>query len=379
MIGVPVLLLTTIIKASRFCPQPESLCVEGFPNNDSLCFTLYSSESGWAAIGFGSNRMVGSDMYIGWKNSTGGLTLSSRKGTGHTTPALNRIQNGWLLNSPTTAPVWTQLTFSFCRQIKVKNEADLNSNTNYIVAISSDPPKGNIDVIDAELRKHNAGSYSFVYDFVNDKGGDDTSQKPIIQPPKSFPIESIIAVHGVFMLVAWLVTPLIGIFIARYLKNLLGPKWFTLHMHMMGFMTILLSLVSAIVIYLFNDDPYLEGTHAKIGVVVVLLGVCQGALGYLSDHLFDENRVSVPWWDQLHWWLGRGVVLLATYNIYLGIQILHETEHSAYKLLNTSFWLIVVCGVVSFSLGQYYFGQINHTASNGYDLVEETQSVSDEQ
>jgi hypothetical protein len=47
---------------------------------------------------------------------------------------------------------------------------------------------------------------------------------------------------------------------------------------------------------------------------------CQPFMGLLADRLFDPKRKKVPVFpDQVHWWIGRVVMVLAVVTIFLGI------------------------------------------------------------
>lgn len=58
-----------------------------------MCFTAYSNYAGWVALGVGEPHLHGSDVYMGWTNSTGGIQLSNLKGTSEYIPDINEVQN----------------------------------------------------------------------------------------------------------------------------------------------------------------------------------------------------------------------------------------------------------------------------------------------
>jgi hypothetical protein len=67
-----------------------------------------------------------------------------------------------------------------------------------------------------------------------------------------------------------------------------------------------------------------EGTHFKsfheiLGLIIVILAVGQTILGQVIDKLFDPNRSAIPWYDKLHWRLGRFLFAISTVNVFLGI------------------------------------------------------------
>ena len=65
------LILSQLALGARFCNKAGKFCIVSTMNKEDqnqICFTIHSAQAGWAAIGVGTSKMDGSDMYIGWKN-----------------------------------------------------------------------------------------------------------------------------------------------------------------------------------------------------------------------------------------------------------------------------------------------------------------------
>ncbi|KAJ3255166.1 hypothetical protein HK103_006535 [Boothiomyces macroporosus] len=315
--------------------------------------------------------MKGSDIYIGWTNSTGGITVGNYEGTGHSQPSLNSVQNHHVVPLMDPQPSWSQQSFSFCRPTTVSTGQSITPTAGYIYGASASAPSGNLDSTKVSLQQHDTKG-TFQPDFssstttvVTNTGGSADNDQPILKPSASFPFQSIVITHGVLMFIAWAISPFIGIYIARYLKSALGHTWYILHVFFMSILTGAATLVSFILIYLYSFDRFstdgdIGSSHEKLGLVVVLAVIIQIILGYVSNAKFDPHRESIPWWDKAHWWVGRTLFLLGLLNVYLGIKFYGESYHLAGWVL-PMFWIIVAFGFGMMVYGQATKGQDNHT------------------
>ncbi|KAI8899945.1 hypothetical protein BC833DRAFT_524051, partial [Globomyces pollinis-pini] len=370
------ILLASTIYAASYCPVADKFCIATELKSDSsICWTIDSAAAGWAAIGLGSKRMADSDMYMGWKNTTDGITLANKKSTGHGQPAFNSIQNAVLVPTVVDRPKWSKLSFSFCRNVTVSaaNGATITNNLNYIYAFSNVMPKGNVDAASNPIHIHSDGDYgTFSFDFLGSETGhnhgesdhhdEESHEETILQASSAFPLSTVIIIHGILMFIAWVVVPFVAIFVARYLKNVIPTRWFTIHFMLLGVVTGVLTIVSAILVFLYIDErnPYFDTLHAKLGVAIVIVMLCQIALGVISDRKFSPQRHSVPWWDILHWWIGRILTIAGLVNSYFGIALVSEFSNDAYIPFITCFGIVIGLGVFSFVYGEVYYGQVHH-------------------
>ncbi|KAJ3258966.1 hypothetical protein HK103_003107 [Boothiomyces macroporosus] len=367
-------ILSSVVIAGQVCPQQNSFCVVAQTQGSDTCFTIHSSFNGWNGIGIGSTRMKGADMYIGWTNSTGGVTVGNFLGGGHSQPPVNTVQNHRVVSLMDPKPSWSQLSFSFCRPtVLSSNGQSVTPTAGFIYGASGNIPTGNLDDINKiNLLQHDAND-AFQPDFsasnvpvVSNNGGSNTV-KPILTPSSNFSLQSVIITHGVLMFIAWAVSPFIGIYIARYLKSALGHTWYILHVFFMAVLTGVATLVSFILIFLYSADRFsnidaIGNAHEKIGLVVVVAVVIQIILGYISNAKFDPDRPAIPWWDQAHWWLGRSLFLLGLVNVYLGIAYYSRNYDLAGWVLPV-FWIVIAVGIAGMIYGQATKGQDNHVKS----------------
>jgi hypothetical protein len=135
--------------------------------------------------------------------------------------------------------------------------------------------------------------------------------------------------HGILMVIAWCALLFTGSFFARYLK-VLTTAWFKIHVALQTVGTALV-LASFIIIFIFLGQ-FTMGAHQIIGIVIFGLTMLQPFLGLIADRLFDPSRSKAPAQDQIHWWIGRFLLVLSVVNIFLGIDILFPISNGAYIL-----------------------------------------------
>ena len=115
----------------------------------------------WVGIGFGDS-MIDTDIYVGWKNSTGGYIISRRKASSYSLPAVNPDQIGSLASDLTVSKSVPSPNISFSFLVP-KSSLD-TSNTNYVYAYSNTPPFKPDDLNSAFSRHSSVGD--FVADFT---------------------------------------------------------------------------------------------------------------------------------------------------------------------------------------------------------------------
>ena len=148
----------------------------------------------------------------------------------------------------------------------------------------------------------------------------------------------ILRIHGIMMFVAWFITPVIGIFIARFFRRL---NWFPPHLFL-TITTLLLTIASFILIVLYRPSPHftsfdsLNNAHVKIGLTVVIALILQVILGSVS-HIYYRPRdstESTPWFNQIHKILGRFLTILAIINVIIGMYL-----YSSFGTISTGYFI----------------------------------------
>ncbi|KAJ3258968.1 DOMON domain-containing protein frrs1L [Boothiomyces macroporosus] len=316
--------------------------------------------------------MKGSEIYIGWENSTGEYTVGDYFGIGHTQPRLNESPNHSVVALRDPAPSWSLQSFSFCRPTTLSSNGNsITPTAGFIFAGSNSAPSGNRDSARIRLEEHDVRGV-FQPDFSagstvtttgsgingsNSTIGEFSFPHGILSPSSSFSYQTMLITHGSLMFIAWVISPFIGIYIARYLKNTLGHTWYILHVFFMAAVTGAGTIASFLLIFLYSpdrfstDDSTVGDYHEKIGLAVAITVVIQVVLGFVCNAAYDPDRTLIPWWDQLHWWLGRSLFLIGVLNVYLGILYYQERFDAVWAI--PAFWGFLVLGIALFATANY--------------------------
>ncbi|HEV7382450.1 MAG TPA: cytochrome b561 domain-containing protein [Dyadobacter sp.] len=135
--------------------------------------------------------------------------------------------------------------------------------------------------------------------------------------------------HGILMVIAWCALLFTGSFFSRYLK-IVTTAWFKIHV---ALQTVGVALVLAGFIIIFiAQGGFNLGAHQVIGIIIFGLTMAQPFIGLIADRLFDPSRSKVPAQDQIHWWVGRFLLIIAVVNIFLGIDRMFPISNGAYIL-----------------------------------------------
>jgi hypothetical protein len=328
-------------------------CLYGRPVDDRVLFTIHSSASGWAGVGLGST-MRNADMYIFWKNSSGdGYTVSRRISDGVLMPKYND-DLGQISVSPldVPSPEWAQLSVSFSLPIS----DNLSGKTDFIFGHSNFSVE-NPDSPQSTFSKHNKKGKISGIDFLSKN----TTLSNVVpdENVNGDKTHLIIQIHGILMLFAWSISPFIGIFVARYMKKALGVWWYRIHVFLMLFVTGVFTLSAFALIYSFSQVPLLSsGIHGKMGLIIIMTMILQIILGFICNALWSKDRVSIPWYDKAHWWIGRIVTILGIINVSFGIKLYTQMFNEPEAVLY-AYWICMVIGVALLIFGQFKFGQIS--------------------
>ena len=130
--------------------------------------------------------------------------------------------------------------------------------------------------------------------------------------------DAYIHIHHFLMAIAWELLVPATIFVSRYLKPRLGANWFRVHV-VLAFLIFACTLSGFIVIQVtYNNIPY-QSAHVILGLIVFIGMFLQIILGGVINYLFDKDRTSIPWYDQLHWWFGRVLLIVSWVAIPMGV------------------------------------------------------------
>ncbi|KAJ3094798.1 hypothetical protein HDU97_007555 [Phlyctochytrium planicorne] len=335
-------------------------CVRGQADGKgNVVYTVHSASQGWAALGIGPTVMKGGDAVIGWLNSTGSIQIKSIL-TGSYSISNNPYAPWKKLfynTSEETPPSWAQISYSVLHPLNPvvgQGNPILPSPqlTNYIYAYSNSAPM-NLD--------DTGKAYFFQHDKSGIFSGDLAVSMNIHEGPKPFleygalkSLKNTNVVHGAIMFIAWGVSPFVGIFIARYLKERLGVWWYRLHIIFMFPICVGLSFCAFLIKVLTKTPPHFVSTHECLGIAIIVVMFLQVILGYITDALYDPNRIRAPWYDQLHWWIGRGLFIGGLVNVVLGM-IAYNQMTPDDPISSTTYGIL--CGWVMLGFAAFVYGE----------------------
>ncbi|KAJ1558753.1 hypothetical protein HK405_013050 [Cladochytrium tenue] len=347
------------VAISYYCSTVFCVYARRDVANSVVTFNVQSTRSGWVGIGVGSSTMSGATMYVGYTNSSGGITLSERTASEHTQPTITSQQSFTLLGD-LTVPSWAtslsgaSLIFNFNRSVSVSGSNTISTTgaMDYIWATSGSAPSSPNSYTSSFDQHSEYGSYSL------DLSSAGTSTTGTTVSTGKLDISLARLLHGICMFLAWGVCPPAAVFVARYMKESLGHNWYRIHVGLLAGGTLVLTAAGLVFIELGinGSAPALIGNdgavHRPIGIVLALaLLPLQVALGYLINYLYNAERVSIPWWDQVHWWIGRATVLLAVAELYLGLDLI-----GASLVVRVVYWVWIAACIGLLVYGQFGFG-----------------------
>ncbi|KAJ3228532.1 hypothetical protein HDU81_006131 [Chytriomyces hyalinus] len=270
-------------------------------------FTFESNATGWFGFGFGNN-MLGADIYFCSDNGSGTFTVQDSWSTATVqVPSdvaqggVNNIING---TDDTASQTYSKRVVTFTRALSTGDRFDVDiveADMNIIFAFSQD----------SQLTWHGPENrMGAIINFYSDSSPMSEKERRIISP-------GLKAIHGSSMYLSFGFIYPMGIFVARYSRNL--GKWLSIHRSLMTLVTsnVLMAALTAVVGN-YGDVTFV---HYKLGMTVISLICTTATLGYLSVS-FHENMGKYRSWAErvriLHRFLGLSSYLLGIVTGYFG-------------------------------------------------------------
>ena len=137
--------------------------------------------------------------------------------------------------------------------------------------------------------------------------------------------ESLIKIHGTFMLIAWLFFANNGIFIARHSKDTFSNRikgtsiWFGIHQILM-ITTWILTMISIIIMFIghgfeaLNKDKIAENPHSLLGILAIILVFFQPLVAFFRPSKISPYR---KWFNFIHSIIGLTCISLGISAIYM--------------------------------------------------------------
>ena len=338
-------MLFPLVAAMSAC-QENIYCIHGTPEGKTITFTIHSAATGWTAFGIGEN-MKKATVVMGWKNSTGGYTLSTRTSSGHFAPSVSEQQDSIQVPLAVPAPSWATMAFSFQRPLD-----GIASSTNYIWA-QANSQVSNVDTMSSSPAMHTQHGFVKNVDFtvVSNSTTSIAASNGILKLPSGYTFEFVLMLHAVMMLFAWILAPFIGIFIARNLKNKIPRWWFSLHVFIMVFGVGVTSVGAILLVFLYASNRDFDSPHKIMGLLVTIVFFIQVALGVTAHIKYDPGRAPSPTIDKLHWWVGRLNFIMALVTVGLGFKAYGQYAPLGLELPIVA-GVMVAFGVIGTVLGE---------------------------
>uniref|UniRef100_A0A0D9WSN5 Cytochrome b561 domain-containing protein n=1 Tax=Leersia perrieri TaxID=77586 RepID=A0A0D9WSN5_9ORYZ len=305
--------------------------------NNSVLLDDQQRKSGYLAVAFGS-AMVNSYAYVGWidGNGTGHVTsywidgkdgASIHETSENLTHTRCRSENGEIVFEFTRP-----LSPSSCSgRIECMNIIDPTTPLKVIWAMGSQWSSGRLDV----KNMHSITSSRAVRILL--LAGTAEAEEDL---------RPVLAVHGFMMFVSWGLLLPGGVMAARYLKHMKGDIWFQAHSYLQCSGMVVMFLGFLFAIAELRGFSF-KSTHAKIGILGVLLAFLQPINAYLRPHLGEKgeilsrNRVI---WEYLHVFTGRSALVVGAIALFTGLQHLgHRYGSKNIKGLT--------CGLILWAVG----------------------------
>ncbi|WOL15598.1 cytochrome b561 and DOMON domain-containing protein [Canna indica] len=146
--------------------------------------------------------------------------------------------------------------------------------------------------------------------------------------------------HGLLTILGWGVLMPVGVIMARYFKHL-DPLWFYSHISIQG-VGFALGLVGIIAGFNLDDNVPGAAAHQAIGICILVCGVLQVMAFLIRPGKAAKVR---RYWNWYHHYVGRGAIVLAVANVFLGLSVAHESgSWSVAYVIYLVIW--VVAGVL---------------------------------
>ncbi|KAI8909420.1 hypothetical protein DFJ77DRAFT_121756 [Powellomyces hirtus] len=330
----------------------STACVYSSTNNDGRLRVRmeFPDELGWVAFGIGSG-MSNADVMLAYPTANGtSANVQQRTASGYRLPALNPTQDVEIVASETG-----RFNFQGKPGLAVTFLRPVASSTAGVPTIEATGQRvmyaglvGGAPTSPTNIRKHT----SFGVTTANLVDGSmrfapsDGTPPPVLGGSGG-DTEALTKVHGIVMFIAWVIIAPLAIMVARFMKATLGVWWFRVHLGLFLFGTTILTYVGLGLIYHvvnvngkkhYNYEA--NGIHAILGLIVIILTFPQVVLGFVIDKLWKPTREAIPWWDKVHWWLGRLVFLIALINLPFGIALFYKYRESQES------WPYIVYGIL---------------------------------
>ncbi|XP_015762638.1 PREDICTED: ferric-chelate reductase 1-like isoform X6 [Acropora digitifera] len=150
-------------------------------------------------------------------------------------------------------------------------------------------------------------------------------------------IDAKVLAHGILMTLAWTLFAFVGLFTARYMRQVWQPTkiwgkdaWFTVHRVLMT-TTVLLTVTGTIVIFVkVKGWSSGAGAHPICGMIAIILAVIQPIMAALRPSPNAPKRGIFNWSHRI---VGSVALVMAVVSIYLGLDQVGLGKQGLYAVI----------------------------------------------
>ncbi|TPX47693.1 hypothetical protein SeMB42_g01788 [Synchytrium endobioticum] len=338
--------------------------------------TLTGPTNIWLSIGVGAT-MSNADCIVAWANADNTVTVSRRFSSGLVVPTPYPMQNVAVVSMNVTGATFS-VTIARPLAAMGADEIELKAgNQAYIYAYGSDKPT-TADPASTFTIHATTGRKEFMANFLdapvnNGTGGaaagGGAATATNLGPADGGKYVPLIMAHGFVLFLCWCVAAPAGVMLARNLKKELGVWWFKIHMGLGIFILVGGVGGAATAFYahgLVSALPHASyasiGIHGPLGILMTLGTIFQVILGYVIDKLWSPTREGIPWWDKMHWYFGRVIIIAGIYETHEGIELFAKSSP-----IDAGWWVLFWGWLITIGLGFLFLQVISpvahHTAA----------------
>ncbi|KAI8828707.1 hypothetical protein BJ741DRAFT_625338, partial [Chytriomyces cf. hyalinus JEL632] len=284
-------------------------------------FTLFSAAKGWFGFGVSSvsdTRQMGpADVVVVYNDPTGVSQARSFLTGPAPTIKANPAKPWSKTNLNGTAPAWASIAVSVTRPIAASADGvplsiGLEATPNTFIFSWSDEVLifGENGAIG--LTPHGANRYGV-------KGRITMGSSGIIALPAGMSRATMVLIHALIMCISLVLLPPIGIFFAMYMREKMGSSWVAVHIGIMVGGVGLLSIIGAILAFLFKPGSPFSSLHHIAGVAIIVLILFQIVMGFVAKAGYSPIASTSPIISQIHRYFGFLLyIVVIPVQIYLG-------------------------------------------------------------
>ncbi|PFX23976.1 putative ferric-chelate reductase 1 isoform X2 [Stylophora pistillata] len=306
------------------------------PQGSTITFEL-SSSTKWAAVGFNHKAVMDGTDAIICSLQNGSIKVGHYAIKGYQTPTrTTKNIKGLKIEQQSYDEGTIKCRFSREKQDGIMT-TDLNNKLVFVIFAQGPTGPG------GSLREHSWKGHSMSPVNLNEIQNLEATVYDL----------SLIQIHAVLMVIAWVGFATIGMFIARYMKPVWGEKelcgrrlWFQVHRAIMV-ITVLLTVIGVTLAFIYvgewSEDA---GAHPVIGIIVLSITVLQPIVATLRPPPHGERRWMFNW---AHRSFGLIALALSVINIFLGsvLPAFHLESSAVYVMI---VYLLVLAAVVMFEI-----------------------------